>query len=240
MVARAKLWFLGAGPGAADLLTVRAARALADADVVVWGRALMADALVDEHARPDADRVPWPPASMSDIHAVYDRARDEDLVVARLLWGDPAIYGSLRDELREARARGLDAEVVPGVSAYSAAAAALGIELTRAPVAGPSLVLTAASAPEPLHELAAHGATIAVFMAGARGEDLQRELLLGGYAPQTGCAVAHRVTRDGEVVIRCRLDELAATLADPELDRHTLVLVGAALTDAVEEPAAGA
>lgn len=233
------MWFLGAGPGAADLLTVRAARAVAAADVVVWGRALMADALVEEHARPDAERVPWPPAAMADIRAVYDRARDEDLVVARLLWGDPAIYGTLRDEVAEARARGLDVEVVPGVSAYSAAAAILEIELTRAPVAGPSLVLTVPSAPEPLHELAAHGATIAIFMAGARGEDLQRELLLGGYAPQTGCAVAHRVTRDGEVVVRCRLDELAATLADPELDRHTLVLVGAALSDAAQPPASG-
>jgi precorrin-4 methylase len=238
-VTRAKVWFLGAGPGAADLLTVRAARAVAAADVVVWGRALMADALVEEHARPDAERVPWPPAAMADIRAVYDRARDEDLVVARLLWGDPAIYGTLRDEVAEARARGLDVEVVPGVSAYSAAAAILEIELTRAPVAGPSLVLTVPSAPEPLHELAAHGATIAIFMAGARGEDLQRELLLGGYAPQTGCAVAHRVTRDGEVVVRCRLDELAATLADPELDRHTLVLVGAALSDAAQPPASG-
>ena len=228
-VTRAKLWLLGAGPGAPDLLTVRAARALADADIVVWGRALMADALVDEHAREGAERVPWPPATMEDIHTVYDRARDEDLVVARLLWGDPAIYGSLRDEVREARARGLDYEVVPGVSAFSAAAAALGIELTRAPQTGPSLVLTAPSAPEQLRDFASHGATIAIFMAGARGEELQRELLLGGYAPQTGCAVVHRVTRDGELVVTCRLDALAATLVSPDLDRHTLVLVGAAL-----------
>ena len=228
---RSKLWLLGAGPGAADLLTVRAARALGVADVVIWGKALMTDALVAEHARPDAELVPWPPAAMSDIHAVYDRARTEGLVVARLLWGDPAIYGSLRDEVREARARGLDYEVVPGVSAFCAAAAALGIELTRAPEPSPSLILTAPSAAEPMRELARHGATLAIFMAGRRGQELQGELLEGGYAPDARCAVVHRVTRDGEVVVTCRLDELAAALATPALDRHTLVLVGAALAD---------
>ncbi|MBA3749156.1 MAG: cobalt-precorrin-4/precorrin-4 C(11)-methyltransferase [Solirubrobacterales bacterium] len=228
---RAKVWFLGAGPGAADLLTVRAARALAEADVVVWGKALMTDEMVAEHARADAELVPWPPATIADIHAVYDRARDEDLVVARLLWGDPAIYATTRDEVREARARELDFEIVPGVSAFCAAAAALEIELTRAPKTSQSLIITAPSAPEPLRDFARHGATIAIFMAGRRGEDLQTELLAGGYAPQTQCAIAHRVTRDGEVVITCRLDELSTTLVSPDLDSHTLVLVGAALAD---------
>ena len=226
-----KIWFLGAGPGAADLLTVRAARALAEADIVVWGTSLMADELVSEHARADAELVPWPPAKMADIRATYDRAQTEGLVVARLLWGDPAIYGTLREEVHEARSRGLDSEVVPGVSAYSAAAAALGIELTRAPMSSRSLVLTTPSAKEPVSAWATHGATMAIFMAGNRGEDLQRELLAGGYPPDTGCAVMHRVTRDGEVIAPCRLDELAATLVSPDLDRHTLVLVGAALND---------
>lgn len=226
-----KIWFLGAGPGAADLLTVRAARALAEADVVVWGASLMADELISEHARPDAELVPWPPAQMADIHATYDRAQAEGLVVARLLWGDPAIYGTLREEVREARSRGLDYEVVPGVSAFSAAAAALGIELTRAPMSSRSLILTTPSAKEPVRDFAGHGATMAIFMAGKRGEDLQRELLAGGYPPETRCAVMHRITRDGEVIAPCRLDELAVTLVTPDLDRHTMVLVGAALGD---------
>jgi precorrin-4/cobalt-precorrin-4 C11-methyltransferase len=228
-VKQPKIWFLGAGPGAADLLTVRAARALAQADVVVWGTSLMADELVAEHARTDAELVPWPPAQMADIRATYDRARDEGLVVARLLWGDPAIYGTLREEVHEAASRGLDYEVVPGVSAFSAAAAALGIELTRAPMSSRSLVLTTPSAKEPVSAWAQHGATMAIFMAGNRGEDLQRELLAGGYPPETRCAIMHRITRDGEVIAPCRLDELAVTLVSPDLDRHTLVLVGAAL-----------
>lgn len=233
-----KIWFLGAGPGAADLLTVRAARALGEADVVVWGASLMSDELVAEHARPDAELVPWPPAKMADIHATYDRAQAEGLVVARLLWGDPAIYGTLREEVRQARSRGLAYEIVPGVSAYSAAAAVLGIELTRAPMSSRSLILTTPSAKEPVRDFARHAATMAIFMAGKRGEDLQRELLAGGYPPETRCAVMHRITRDGEVIAPCRLDELAVTLVTPDLDRHTMVLVGAALGDDFGEDAA--
>jgi precorrin-4/cobalt-precorrin-4 C11-methyltransferase len=230
-VARSKIWFLGAGPGAPDLLTVRAARVLAQADVVVWGKNLMDDGLVAEHARPDAELLSWPPATMDDIRAVYDRAQTEELVVARLLWGDTCIYGSVRDEVRRVQERGLDYEVVPGIGAFSAAAATLGIDLTRAPAVSQSLILTAPSAPEPMHELARFDATLAIYMVRDRGEEMQRELLRGGYAPDSPCAVMHRVTREGEVILACRLDELAATLATPGIESNTLVLVGAALRD---------
>lgn len=227
-----KLWFLGAGPGASDLLTVRASRALAQADVVVWGKSLMNDGVVEEHARADAELVPWPPAEMADIHAVYDRAAQEGLVVARLLWGDPALFGGLRSEVREARARGLDYEIVPGISAFNTAAAALGIDLTIAPGSSHPLVLTQARGqPVGIRELARHGATMAIFMIGERSEELQRELIAGGYEPHAPCAIAHRLTRDGEVVVTCRVDELAATVAARELDRNSLVIVGPALED---------
>lgn len=227
-----KVWFLGAGPGAADLLTVRAARALGAADVVVWGKSLMTDELVAEHAHPDAELVPWPPAKMEDIHAVYDRAAAEGLVVARLLWGDPAIFGSVRDEVGGARRRGLEYEVVPGITSVLAVAAALEVELTLAPNSSRPLILSQGRGdPVKVRDLAAHGATLALYMVGERAEELQRELIAGGYAPGARCAVAHKVTWPDEVVLTCRLDELAATVAAHELDRHTIILVGPALED---------
>lgn len=228
-----KLWFLGAGPGAADLLTVRAARALGEADVVVWGKGLMTDGVVAEHARADAELVPWPPADMAGIHAVYDRAARDGLVVARLLWGEPSLYGAVRDEVRAARERGLDYEVVPGVTSLFAAAAALEIELTVAPQSSRPLILSQGRGdPVPVRELARHGATMALFMIGERAEELQRELIAGGYAPSARCGLAHRVSwPDDEVVLTCRLDELAATVAERDLDRHTIIIVGPALED---------
>lgn len=236
MVARpagaGKLWLLGAGPGASDLLTVRAARALGEADIVVWGASLMNDDVVAEHARPGAELVPWPPAELADIHAVYDRAAAEGLVVARLLWGDPALFGSVHDEVRGARERGIDYEIVPGISAFNTAAAKLEIDLTIAPGSSRPLVLTQARGePVKIRALAGHGATMAIFMIGERAEELQRELIAGGYAADGPCAIAHRLTRDGEVVVRCRLDELAATVAARELDRNSLVIVGPALDE---------
>ncbi len=228
-----KLWLLGAGPGAADLLTVRAARALATADIVVWGKALMTDGVVEEHARPDAERVSWPPGEMADIHAAYDRAAREGLVVARLLWGEPSLYGMLSDEIRAARDRGLDYEIVPGVTSLFAAAAALEIDLTVAPQSSRPLILSQGRGdPVPVRELARHGATLALFMVGERAEELQRELLAGGYEPGARCGLAHRVSwPDDEVVMTCRLDALAATVAKHDLDRHTIIIVGPALDD---------
>lgn len=232
---RAKAWFLGGGPGAPDLLSVRAARILADADVVIWGTALLMEATVKDHARADAELVPWPPATMPDIYAIYERAAREDLLVARLFWGDPAIYGAVRDEAREAASRGLPVEVVPGVSSLGAAAAALCRELTTAPGDSPPLIVAAPRDDPPagqrVRDLASHGATMALFMGGKRSEELQAELLAGGFSPDTPCAVAGQVTWPEEVVVTCRLDELGRTIAAHELETHALVLVGPALAD---------
>jgi precorrin-4 methylase len=232
-VSRAKVWFVGGGPGAADLLTVRAARVLAEADIVIWGKALLTEAVVADHARADAELLPWPPATMSDIYAAYDRAKTEDLVVARLFWGDPAIFGAVRDEAREASERGVPVEVVPGVSSLGAFAAALGLELTTAPGGSPPLILAAHRDDPPagqrIQDLAGHGATMAVFMAGKHAEQLQTELLAGGFAADTPCAVGNRVSWPDEVVVQCRLDGLAAAITAGGLERHTLVLLGPAL-----------
>jgi precorrin-4/cobalt-precorrin-4 C11-methyltransferase len=230
---RAKAWFLGGGPGAPDLLTVRAARVLAEADVVIWGEALLPKATVTEHARAGAELVPWPPATMSDIYAVYERAAREELVVARLFWGDPAIFGAVRDEAREAGSRGLAVEVVPGVSSLGASAAALGHELTTAPGDSPPLILAAPRDDPPagqrVRDLASHGATMALFMAGKKAEEVQAELLAGGFTADAPCAVVRRVSWPDEVVVTCRLDELAETIEKRELEKHSLVLVGPAL-----------
>jgi precorrin-4/cobalt-precorrin-4 C11-methyltransferase len=230
---RAKVWFLGGGPGASDLLTVRAAKVLGEADAVIWGQSLMSEETVREYAPTEAQLVPWPPATMADIYAVYDRAVREDLLVARVCWGDPALYGGVREEAREARSRGLAVEVVPGVSSLGAAAAALGTQLTQAPNDPPPLILAAPRDDPPpaqrIRDQASHGATMAFFMAGKRGAQLQADLLAGGFPPDTPCAVAHRVTWPDEVVLTCRLEQLAETMEDPELERHTMVLVGPAL-----------
>ena len=228
-----KVYFVGGGPGAPDLLTLRGARAIAAADVVIWGRSLLMEEVVTEHAPEHAELLPWPPATMAQILATYDRAKEEGLVVARLHAGDPTIYGKVHREIQEVSARGLPYELVPGVSALGAAAAALGRELT-APGAPRSLILAShgeRDAPPPgqrVRELARHGATMALFMSAKRPYELADELLQGGYGPDTPCAVVHRASWPEEAVLTCRLDELGDRLSGRE---QTLILVGPALTE---------
>jgi precorrin-4/cobalt-precorrin-4 C11-methyltransferase len=230
---RGKVWFVGAGPGAADLLTLRAARVIAEADVVIWAASLvMAEAVAG--ARPDAEVIDSSRLTLEQVTVVYDRAAAEGLTVARVHSGDPALWGAVAEQIEACQARGLDWEIVPGVSSLSAAAAAIGRELTIPEVAQ-SVILTrlATATPMPGNEdvraFAAHGTTMALFLSAKRGRKLEQELLAGGYPPDTPCAIVHKATWPDEVVRRCRLDELAATLREERLWKHTLILVGPAL-----------
>ncbi len=230
---RGKVWFVGAGPGAADLLTLRAARVISEADVVVWAASLvMAEAVAG--ARPDAELLDSSSMTLEDVVALYDRAVACGLVVARVHSGDPALYGAIGEQIERCDERGLDWEIIPGVSSLGAAAAVLGRELT-VPEVAQSVILTRlpTATPMPGNEdvraFARHGTTMALFLSAKRGRRLQEELLAGGYASDTPCAVVERATWPDERVLRCRLDELAAVLRDAGIVRHALVLVGRAL-----------
>jgi len=234
---RPKVWFVGAGPGAADLLTFRGAAAIAAADVVVWAGSLVSpDVLV--HARPAAELLDSSVLTLEEVATVYDRAVAGSLVVARVHSGDPTLYGAVQEQVAECERRGLPWEIVPGVSSLAAAAAAVGRELTIPGVAQ-SVVLTRLatrttdSMPprERVRELARHGATMALFLSCSRPRALQQELEAGGYPPDTPCAVVHRATWPDELVLRCRLDELAARVRAARIHKQALVLVGPALAD---------
>jgi precorrin-4/cobalt-precorrin-4 C11-methyltransferase len=232
--------FVGAGPGAPDLLTVRAVRVLGEADVIVWARSLVDPAIL-EHARPGAEVVPSDDRTHDDIVAIYARARDQGLHVARVHSGDPTVYGALHEQLQACRALGLATEIVPGVSSVSAAAAALGQELTI-PDVSQTLIYTrrptrtSMPANEQLVELARHGTTLVLFLSVRRPRELQQDLLDGGYAPDAPCAVIYRASWPDELVVRCALSDLAAQIKAYRITTQALVLVGPALQ---AEPCAG-
>ncbi len=228
-----KVWFVGAGPGAADLITLRGARVIAEADVVIWAASLvMAETVAG--ARPDAAVLDSSQLTLEDVIAVYDRAVADGLSVARVHSGDPSLWGAVGEQIERCDERGLEWEIVPGVSSLSAAAAAIGRELT-VPEVAQSVILTRlpTATPMPGNEdvraFAAHGTTMALFLSAKRGKKLESELLAGGYPPETPCAVVYKASWPDEAVYRCRLDELAATLRDAKLHKHTLILVGPGL-----------
>jgi len=221
--------FVGCGPGAADLLTLRAVGAIAAADVIVWNPVLLDEAVLGEHARPGAAILRWPPATQTDILAVYDRAAAEGLQVVRLKGGDPTLFGQLGDELDAVRARGLRHDIVPGVSPVTAGAAALACEIGGA--AAP-LLLLAAGAPT-----RAPGA-IAVLNAGRDGAAIADDLAARGLDPDSPCALLVGISRPEQIVETCRLSELAETMGDFGTAGLTIVLAGPAI--AAAESAGGA
>jgi precorrin-4/cobalt-precorrin-4 C11-methyltransferase len=230
--------FVGAGPGAADLLTFRAARAIAEADVVIWAASLVHPDVL-EHARPGAEILDSAALSLEDVTAVYVRAaRGEVGRIARVHSGDPALWGGTQEQIDRCHALGLAVEVVPGVSAFSAVAALAQRELTIPRVAQ-SVILTrlgGGKTPMPQGEevasFARHGTTMALFLSAARSGQLARELLAGGYPVDTPVIVAYRATWPDELLLRCTVGTLEETVKEQRLWKHTLFLVGPALAAA--------
>ncbi len=231
---KGRVVFVGAGPGAPDLLTERGARTIEDADIVIWASSLV-DHRILAHASEHAEIVDSAQLPMEGVLSYYQRAAQEKLTVARVHSGDPSLWGAIQEQLEQCHRLGLDTEIVPGVSSFTAVAARIGRELTIPEVAQ-SVILTrlgGGKTPMPpgeqVREFARHGTTMALFLSAARSGQLQEELLQGGYPRDTPCVVAYQVTWPDELIIHTTLDSLAATVKERKLWKHTLVLVGPAL-----------
>jgi precorrin-4/cobalt-precorrin-4 C11-methyltransferase len=230
--------FVGAGPGAADLITLRGANRLAAAEVVVWASSLVPEAVL-EHCRPGAVVHDSATMTLEDVTDVY-AGQPEDMAVVRLHSGDPSIYSTIGEQIDWCLAHRRSWEIVPGVSSLSAAAAALGRELTQPGVAQ-SVVLTRlagrtrTSMPpgESVESFAAHGATMAIFLSAARPDELAADLLApgSGYQPETPVAIVIRASWPDQMIIRTTVGSVATDLRATGASMTALVLVGDALAD---------
>ena len=228
--------FVGAGPGAEDLITLRGALRLADASIVIWASSLVPEQLL-QHCGPDAVIHDSATMTLEDVLAVYEQA-DEDTAVVRLHSGDPSIYGAIGEQIDWCEAHGRTWEIVPGVTSVSAASAVLGRELTQ-PGVSQSVVMTrlagrtTASMPatEGPAAFAPSGATMAVFLSAARPDQLQAELLTegSGYDADTPAAILIRATWPDQRVVRTTVGHLAAAMKETGATLTVLVLVGDAL-----------
>ncbi len=227
--------FVGAGPGAPDLITLRGADRLAHADVVVWAASLVPEAVL-AHCRPDVVLHDSKTMTLEDVTAVY--AAHPDAAIVRLHSGDPTVYSAIAEQIEWCIANERAFEIVPGVSSLAAAAAAAGHELT-VPGLAQSVVLTRlayrtkASMPdgEGVAAYAAVGGTMAVFLSAARPDELQAELLAIGsrYDANTPAVIASRVSWPDERLVATTVGRLADDLRALDMRTTVLVLVGAAL-----------
>jgi precorrin-4/cobalt-precorrin-4 C11-methyltransferase len=230
--------FVGAGPGAPDLITLRGAQRLSRADVVVWASSLIPAALL-AHADPDAEIHDSATMTLEDVLAIYDR--HPDAAIVRLHSGDPGIYGAIQEQIDWCVAWERDFEIVPGVSSLAAAGAALQRELTIPRVAQSVVVTRLAGrtedsmpARESVAAFAAIGATTAVFLSAARPRELQAQLLgpTSAYTDDTPAAIVVRASWPGERVVMTTVGGLADDLLATGATTTVLVLVGPALAGA--------
>ena len=225
------VYFIGAGPGAADLITVRGQRILQRCHVCLYAGSIMPDNLLAE-CPPGARIVNTGPLDLDAIIEEMARADAEGHDVARLHSGDPGIYSAVAEQCRRLDILGIGYEIVPGVPSFAAAAAALGRELTVPGVAQTVIltrVATLSSAMpdgEDLTTLATHGATLVIHLAAHRIDQIVPELLAGGYRLDTPAAVVAFASWPQETVLRGTLADIAVQMQDAAITRTAVIIVG--------------
>ena len=228
------VYFIGAGPGAADLITVRGQRLLQRCPVCLYAGSIMPDDLL-ALCPPDAHIVDTGPL---DLDQIIDALADADAAghdVARLHSGDPSLYSALAEQCRRLDERGIGYEIVPGVPAFAAAAAVLGRELTVPGVAQTvtlsrvATLSTAMPAGEDLRTLAGVGGTLVLHLAAAQIDTVVGELTEGGYDAETPTAVVAFASWPQEVVLRGTLGDIAGQMRAAGVTRTAVIVIGQVL-----------
>lgn len=222
--------FVGAGPGAPDLITVRGKTLLEQADVIIYAGSLVNPVLLDD-AKADCMILNSAGMTLEEVISVLEEAEQGGKNAVRLHTGDPSIFGAIREQMDLLREKGISFDVVPGVSSFCGAAAALQAEYTL-PGVSQTVILTRMAGRTPVPEresirlLAAHGASMVIFLSAGMLEKLREELLAGGYAPDTPAAVVFKATWPEEKVLRGTVDKLAELAGEYGIEKTALILVG--------------
>ena len=235
------VYFVGAGSGAVDLITVRGQRLLRQADVVIYAGSLVNPQLLQE-TRPDCRLYNSAKMTLEEVLEVIGQAEREGATIVRLHTGDPCLYGAIREQMDQLDDLGIAYEYVPGVSSFCAAAAALNAEYTL-PDVSQTVIITrmAGRTPVPegekLSKMASHGCTMVLFLSTGLLEEVERELMEGGYAPDTPAAIVYKATWPEEKVCRCTVSTLAQTARENHITKTALITVGGFLGDRASAPA---
>ena len=230
--------FVGAGPGAPDLISVRGARLIRESDVIIYAGSLVNPALLE--ARKAESRV-YNSAVMTleEVIGVMREAHENGQDVVRLHTGDQSLYGAIREQMDALDALQIPYDDTPGISSFCGAAAALGAEYTL-PGVSQSLIITRMEGKTPvpekeaLHTLASHACSMVVFLSAGLIPEVQEELLKGAYTRDTPAAIVYKATWPEEKVFRCTVGTLAETARREGIHKTALILAGGFLSASYE------
>lgn len=228
-----KVFIVGAGPGDPELITVKGQKLLSEADIIIYAGSLVNPALLD-YAREGCEIHNSASMTLPQVIEVIKNAAAQGRMVVRLHTGDPSIYGAIQEQMDALDKLGIDYEIVPGVSSFLAAAASLKQEYTL-PGISQTVIITRNEGRTPvpdrerLRSLAAHQATMCIFLSVAMLDKVVEELLAGGYRPETPIAVVQRASWPEEKIVRATLANICGEIADKGIDRTAMIVVGSCL-----------
>ena len=222
--------FVGAGCGAADLITVRGAKLLKEADVIIYAGSLVNPQLLND-AKDNCRIFNSAEMTLEEVLMVMEKAESDGLVTVRLHTGDPCLYGAIREQMDALDERQIPYDYCPGVSSFCGAAAALNLEYTL-PDVSQSVVITRMAGRTPVPEketiasFAAHQATMVIFLSAGMLEELSGRLQEGGYSADTPAAIVYKATWPDEEALICTVGTLPQTAKEHNIRKTALIIVG--------------
>ena len=229
------VYFVGAGSGATDLITLRGARLLGEADTVIYAGSLVNPELLSL-CRPDARIFNSAAMTLQEVVETVRQTEESGGTTVRLHTGDPSIFGAIREQIDELKKLGIKWEICPGVSSMSSAAAALSAEYTLPEVSQTVIISRIAGRTpvperESLRNLAQIGATLVLFLSASFAREVQQELLAGSYTEETPCAIVYKASWPDEKVVRGFLGDLPGMAEEAGITKTALIIVGNVLGD---------
>ena len=227
--------FVGAGCGAADLITLRGKRLIEEADVIIYAGSLVNPELLS-YAKPECEIHNSAYMDLGQVISVIEKAEAEGKKTVRLHTGDPSLYGAIREQMDRLDELGISYEVCPGVSSFCGAAAALKAEYTI-PDVSQTVIITRMAGRTPVPEkeaiegLAAHHATMVIFLSTGMLKELSERLVAGGYSADSPAAIVYKASWADEKVMRCTVGTLAETDEKNGIRKTALITVGDFLGD---------
>ena len=228
-----QVYIVGAGAGDPELITVKGQKLLQKADVIIYAGSLVNPALLG-FAKEGAEIHDSASMTLPEVIETIEKAVAKDLMVVRLHTGDPSIYGAIQEQMDALKKKDIDFEVVPGVSSFLATAAALKQEYTLPGISQTVIITrnegrTPVPEREKLRSLAVHQATMCIFLSITMLADVVKELMEGGYAPDTPIAIVQRASWPEQKIVRATLETIVAEIADKGIDRTAMIVVSRCL-----------
>lgn len=222
--------FVGAGPGAVDLITVRGKELLEKADIVIYAGSLVNPELLN-YSKDNCQRYNSAVMTLQQVISVMEQGEKQEMNIVRLHTGDPSIYGAIREQMDLLEQKGIKYEIVPGVSSFCGAAAAIKAEYTL-PAVSQTVILTrlegrtAVPENEEISKLAVHRASMVIFLSTSMLEELSRRLISGGYDKKTPAAIVYKATWPDEKIVKTCVGELHSSAREYNINKTALILVG--------------